>query len=227
MLGVYTQLAVRSYNTSQVTFKELSSTDINRNYLNSLSENQLDDLIISDKRVFIFYSFLLDHINTLVENYSQLEYLLEQKHSLQSWRQEILEKWSLLNDIPDWLMGSPKLRDLWLSKYQRSLQQLRLDENKTMKANNEAKRIYEAAVERNNRELLDKQTALYEEEPVILIHRITPGALSETDLIKLHSLNKEQRKLKRKELVKQYRINLLEDYNTGKLSKEELIELVK
>jgi hypothetical protein len=102
-----------------------------------------------------------------------------------------------------------------------------MKERNAQDKNNEARKIYDEAVAQNNLEIKEAQDQLYKENPVLLIHRITPGALSEADLLKLHHLNKEERKLKRKELIDSYKIELLRRFESGDLSQEELIDLVK
>jgi len=203
------------------------NSDYSVKYLKSLNAKDLDNLIIREKKAFILWNFVLDHPETLVESSSQLEFLLNESNTLRGWSRVVNDRWSVLNDVPDWLINSPELRDVWMSDYQSELVALRLVEQQTLRKNNEARKIYDETVEKNNDMLFQEQCALYERSPVILIHRITPGALSESDLLKLHSLNKEERRMKRKELLDDFKLELLNKYNTGEISKEDLLEYVK
>jgi hypothetical protein len=200
---------------------------IDRDYLNSLSESVKDDLIISNKSVFIFHHFLLDHPDTLITTWSQLSYILQEKSSMKDWYDDILSKWKLLNDVPSWLLGNAKLREHWLTHYHNKLVSLRLAQSKCLEADNKAKEIYDQSLKTNAAELHLVEEQIYDENPIILIHKIMPSALSEADLLKLHDLNKEERKLKRKELLDDYKLNLMERFINKQLTLKELNELVK
>lgn len=213
--------------TTDVSSGGLDNSVLSVEYMKGLVDSELDKLIISDKRAFVLFHFYTDHPNTLVKNYDELEYLLQEKRSFKKWKDQINDKWSLLNDVPEWLLPDPQLRDYWMSNFQSKLISLRLEESKTLERNNQAKAIYDQTVEKNNKALEVYQDVLYGEDPIILIHRITPSALSEADLLKLHHLNKEERKEKRKELVNQFKLELLTKYKKGDISKDELFELVK
>jgi hypothetical protein len=90
-----------------------------------------------------------------------------------------------------------------------------------------AKRLYDETV-RQNQEVQERlEDGIYEEHPVIMIHKITPAALSEADILKIQGLNKEERRLKRKELIDGYRLRLMEKYLNKELTLDELKELVK
>jgi hypothetical protein len=104
---------------------------------------------------------------------------------------------------------------------------LKLEEQRLVKENNQAKLLYDKTIKDNNDRLTLKRDEIYKRSPVILIHRITPGSLNETDLLAIHHLNKEERKDKRKTLVNEFRLDLLKKYKAGSLQEEELIKLVK
>lgn len=206
---------------------EISDVEISKAYLSNLDLIERDRLIITDKRIFIFHNFLLDHPHTLVDNWNQLEYLLQEKSSFRSWFDECKTKWSLLNDIPEWLVSDPNLRELWVDKYQSSLVVLRQRQMSTIEANNKARLLYEETIALNNKQLATFEDKIYFDNPVIMIHKVNPSALPEAELLKLHSLNKEQRRDIRKDLINQYRKDLLDRFTKGDLSLQELIDLVK
>jgi hypothetical protein len=96
-----------------------------------------------------------------------------------------------------------------------------------MEKNNKARRLYEDTIKKNNEEFAFEEDMVYREEPVLLIHKVRPSAMSESDLLSIHSLTKEQRRLKRLELVNGFRLDLLRRYKEGDLSLDELLKLVK
>jgi hypothetical protein len=96
-----------------------------------------------------------------------------------------------------------------------------------MEANNKAREIFNASIELNNRNLELYEDSLYKESPVILIHKVTPSALPEADMLCLHELNKEQRRDRRKKLVNDYRLKLLRQHQSGELTIQQLLALVK
>jgi hypothetical protein len=209
------------------SLEEFDTKLLTKVYLSSLSDIERDQLIIRNKSVFIFNSFILDHPDSLVENWDQLVYLLQEKSSLKSWYDSVLSKWSLLNDIPSWLINDEDLRNEWLAKYQSELVSLRLAQNKCLEANLKAKALYDTTIQRNQEELDLIENEVYQANPVILIHRITPAALSEADLLKLQTLNKEERRLKRKELVDVFKLNLMRQYTNQEITLEQLIKITK
>lgn len=104
---------------------------------------------------------------------------------------------------------------------------LKLEQNKTSAANNKARAIYNESCIRNNESLKLYEDSLYKESPIILIHKVTPSALSEADMLSLHELSKEERKERRKILVNEYRMKLLRQYQDGILTIQQLLSLVK
>jgi hypothetical protein len=216
-----------SFSTSTTDINDISDIDITRDWLNSLTESQRDEAMVSEKRVFVLYNFFLDHPDSQVLNYSQLAYLIQEKGSLRKWNESIKDKWSLLNDVPEWLIGDSTLREYWMANYQSELIKLRLIQQSTLDANNKARKLFEETVKRNDQDLAKAEDAVYDLNPVILIHKITPAALNEAELLELHSLTKEERKIARKGLVNDYKLNLLRQYNAGEITKEQLIEIVK
>jgi hypothetical protein len=41
-----------------------------------------------------------------------LEYLLQEKSSFKAWKSKVNDSWALLNDVPEWLLDDPEMRDL-------------------------------------------------------------------------------------------------------------------
>lgn len=205
----------------------VNTADITKTWWLSLDDKLKDKLLIKDKRLYIFNQFLLDHPQTLVVTYEQLDYLLREKKSFKAWSEKIQDQWTLLNNIPEWLMGDADLRDLWINEFQDQLVSLRLEQNKTLQSNNKAREVFNASCEANNASLATYEDNLYKQSPVILIHKVTPSALPEADMLCLHELNKEERREKRKSLVNDYRLKLLRDHQSGELTTQQLIDLVK
>jgi len=219
--------ARNTFSTQGEDLTKLDDVSLNRSLLSSLDGNVLNKCIVSDKRFFTFNNFIVDHPDSLITNFSQLRYILAEKGSLKQWAVELNSKWELLNATPDWLINNEELRTKWLQEYQGELISIRLKEIEIADAINKARATYESAVATNNRELQDFQDNVYKNNPVLLIHLITPSALSESDLIRLHSLPKAERKIQRKLLLNEYKISLLQEYHEKKLTPEKLIERVK
>lgn len=226
MLGVdHSHRSLRTF--SSVNYLDLTDEDISKTFLASINTTDKDKLITSDRRVFIFYQFITDHPDTLVENFAQVNYLINEKSSFRKWKTNVYDQWTLLKNVPEWLVNETELRDIWIAEYHDQLITLRLEQMKTTEENNKARNIFEQSVKRNNELLSNFEDQLYKDNPVILIHKITPSALPEADILKLHELDKEERRQVRKDLVEVYKRKLLKDFRNGNLSLEELINLTK
>jgi hypothetical protein len=192
-----------------------------------LSTSERDECYRKDWRVFVLSNFLNDHPSSLVHNYDQLNYLLSEKNTFNEWLIEIKNEWSLLNDVPAWLINHTELRDLWLNKYQQHLVDLKNFQKTTDQMINEANSDFDKRITSINNQLEDYETKLYVDNPVLLIHKITAAALPEADLLRCYALNKQDRRLERKNLVNKYKLKLLRDYESKLISIEDLIKLVK
>lgn len=174
------------------------------------------------------YNFLLDHPDTKVRTWDQLSYILEEKHSFATWFKDINDRWNLLNDVPEWLIDEPQLRDVWISEYQDQLISLRLATQEKIKKDQQARIDYDNALKLNEKQLTQFEETIFDKHPIVLIHKITPSALSEADLLKIYEKSsKEDRRSLRKKLVNGFRLDLLRRYECGELSLQDLKEIVK
>jgi hypothetical protein len=67
----------------------LKDHEITTDFVNNLTVDTLDKYCLTDKRFYVFSRFIGDHIDTLVKNYSQVQYLLNEKNSFKKWRESI------------------------------------------------------------------------------------------------------------------------------------------
>jgi hypothetical protein len=114
-----------------------------------------------------------------------------------------------------------------LKDYQKKLRDIKVAEKKASQETNIARSVFDASVFKINSELDTVRDRIYRECPVVAINNITPAALPLGDQLIVEALSLEERRVKRKVLVKEYKLNLLSQFDNKILTLEELIDKIK
>jgi hypothetical protein len=182
---------------------------------------------LSDKRIFVWFEWNLDHPDGVIQNYDELLVLVGLNSTIQKWYKSTTKKYSTYLEAPSWLIGDDKLKDAWDTNYQSQMIEFR-----------EKVQNYERQLEMVERSIATKLDSIYKEQdsferefyrkyPVLLINKVTVQSLP-YEITSLHTRKEGNiRKLALAEELVKFKRQLFTDYLGGIISYDDLHELVK